>query len=390
MTDLKERLRTTATSFGEPRLELDRVVGKARAADRRRRASAGATAFVVAIAGLLVLRPFGTDPRRPGDVVPGVANGPIAFLKGELSGSTEGYEIGFVDPATGASASMTGYLGPGQPWSPDGSRIAYVHDPSDTPPGDMSIWTAAADGTDATKLTSGAFGDFMPQWSPGGSIMFLRNDGETIRLMLMDADGSDPHPIAGENADEIVFEARWSPDGAHILTMSDTAPRRAGDPLTLAVITPDGAERRVLFEGFSNGAQWSADGSEIYFVADGQLQAVRVADGTLRVVSDDLDPQGLSSVRVSPDGHALAFTKPIFDGDREELWVVNVDGTEPQLVADHLQWREPAPDWAPDGTAIAFVRGGDIWTVDVATGAETRITASPTHETIPSWGAAST
>jgi Tol biopolymer transport system component len=51
------------------------------------------------------------------------------------------------------------------------------------------------------------------------------------------------------------------------------------------------------------------------------------------------------------------------------------------------------PAWSPDGTRIAFARGGDqddglplhIHTVTLATGATTQVTGGPVQDLMPSW-----
>jgi Tol biopolymer transport system component len=404
MTDLKERMQRTAAAFGGPTFDLAEVTRVAAHEERRRRVSAGITAVVlVVLSGSLVLRAFDGDRTAALEGVPGVENGQIAYGVGRIGGSGEFAEVAVIDPASGRTSGKVagGHSYYGDTWSPDGSRLAFWRVNEDGEPGDMDIWTMRADGTDLRQLTEGPGGDYNPTWSPDGTqILFHRNLGRpeqgepghsrnpTPSLMVMNADGSDAHPIAGGDADLAVFTAEWSPDGSTILTVSDDHAQRDGNPLTLAVIDPDGSNRRVLVEGFLNEAQWSADGSEIYFASEGALQAVRIADGEPNVVIQGLDTQGLSNVRISPDGATVLFTKPIEEDRSEELWIARTDGSEPSLVADGLEWREPAPAWAPDGTAIAFVRGGDIWTIDLRTGDQSPLTSSPEFETMPTWGSA--
>jgi Tol biopolymer transport system component len=88
---------------------------------------------------------------------------------------------------------------------------------------------------------------------------------------------------------------------------------------------------------------------------------------------------------LSPDGGRILFTQPIGFEEGEELWIADVDGSDPQRIAEGLHWREPSPTWSPDGSAIAFVRDGDVWMIDLQTGSESQITDAPEHETLPAW-----
>src|SRR5262249_15721361 len=75
-------------------------------------------------------------------------------------------------------------------WSPDGSRIAFSRG---TP---ADIYSIAADRTAERQLTSSHLGDIDPTWSPDGTeIAFLRlfQDG---RVIVMNADGSNPNTAA--------------------------------------------------------------------------------------------------------------------------------------------------------------------------------------------------
>jgi Tol biopolymer transport system component len=185
------------------------------------------------------------------------------------------------------------------------------------------------------------------------------------------------------------FSAMWSPDGSRILTVRDEyASTQEGNPLWLAVMDADGSNERVLVRGFLSQPQWSPDGSQIFYYADGAVHVVDVTDGRAQDVLDSVDPQGLSVFAVSPDGTRILYTQPIDQDQGEQLWVAGVDGGDPHPVAEGLEWREPSPTWSPDGTSIAFVRDGDIWTIDLRTGEEHQVTDSPEHETLPVWGQA--
>ena len=91
----------------------------------------------------------------------------------------------------------------------------------------------------------------------------------------------------------------------------------------------------------------------------------------------------------APDGKQLAYSGEV-DGYRQLVVRGMPDGTERRVTQDARDHIQPA--WSPDGKRLAFVRaradrgklepgdlrgfyyeGGDIWTVDLASGAETQL-----------------
>jgi len=105
-------------------------------------------------------------------------------------------------------------------------------------------------------------------------------------------------------------------------------------------------------------------------------------DGTkIRSVTNDRAISNPTNPDWSPDGQQLTFVATGADG-RDDLWIVNIDGSEPHIVydcsapCDYLD----DPAWSPDGGSIAACEqmtadGEQSWSlanVDVATGALTK------------------
>ena len=149
-------------------------------------------------------------------------------------------------------------------------------------------------------------------------------------------------------------DGRGQVGGASILP-GDTAPAWSHDGTQLAVIQswrgvagirldqPDGASLRLLTTNPSDfSPAWSPDGTRIAFTEDGALQTLTI------------------------DGGSLV-----------------------KLAADALV--KASPSWSPDGSHIAFQAFDpssntfDIWTVDLASALETRVTTSPAIDSAPAW-----
>jgi Tol biopolymer transport system component len=82
-------------------------------------------------------------------------------------------------------------------WSPDGRVLAFS---SNVTFDQQQIWVVGADGNGLTQLTHEAPGNpsFEPDWSPDGSQIVFAHflpHGFFTQLVVMDADGTNPHTI---------------------------------------------------------------------------------------------------------------------------------------------------------------------------------------------------
>lgn len=90
----------------------------------------------------------------------------------------------------------------------------------------------------------------------------------------------------------------------------------------------------------------------------------------------------------SPDARRIVFTRG--RGFLRELWVMNANGTNQMQLTTNVV-ADIAPSWSPDGERIAVVRFGadfniDIWVIDAdGTGPELRLTDSPGFDGGPTW-----
>ena len=109
-------------------------------------------------------------------------------------------------------------------WSPDGRHLAFMS--LGFPPGgasiDYDIYVVGADGTGLRRLTNLPGEDGWPAWSPDGrTIAFVHQRSEDIEgvsdIYTMAANGGEATRITPGNGDLSYDYPDWSPDGSLIL-----------------------------------------------------------------------------------------------------------------------------------------------------------------------------
>jgi Tol biopolymer transport system component len=186
-------------------------------------------------------------------------------------------------------------------------------------------------------------------------------------------------------AGEFVELSVFSPDGKAI-AYSRMNSDRTWD---LCVIGLDGAGNRILvhldkmdrYENWVCPAGWSPDGRKVlagFAKTDasgpiGEIALVSVADGSVQVVkpTEKIAKSSLTGMRLSPDGHYIAYHASAADNSPNDIYLVSSDGG-----SDYPLIRDPsddfAPSWTPDGKQLLFVsdrlNGPALWIIDISGG----------------------
>ncbi len=358
MPDIDERLRAGLQRLAvppDPSGAFERVVAKR--AHRRLLRRLGTAALVVTVlagtaAGTYALaRVFGVGATAKrhlagGSNLPG--NGKIAFVRSfETADSGSTAAVYVMEPDGTGLERLSSELPAAADlrWSLDGTRLAMAATPGSSSNGYTQIYVLNADDSDLTQLTRDPSSeDIDPAWSPDGEkIVFAKwsDDGTSSGLYVTGADGNGQTRLT--DSARLDSSPAWFPDGSRILFKRDTE-----GVTQLFVVNADASGERAL--GAPSGGY-------------------------------------IGSLELSPDGRKLVFTRldPSFGQKNFEIFVANADGTgEARLTETAVP--EGAPTWSPDGTSIAFVRAGDIYTM-AADGSEVRRLTDSGSDGWPAWQA---
>jgi Tol biopolymer transport system component len=196
---------------------------------------------------------------------------------------------------------------------------------------------------------------------------FTNDGGFLLDLRLVRPDGSGDHPLLAERPGNQTHPD-WSPDGSRIVyTVDETQ---------LWIVNADGSEPTKLPIDCSapcvliDEAAWSPDGRQIVFMRQDEppdalafnlVQAIDLADNTVRTVYTPPSLQGTNHPRWAPDGKSIVLELSSFDSAEAPgpsgSAVAIVDTTQPAAAAVLLtDWALFAayPDWSWATDTIVF------------------------------------
>lgn len=321
--------------------------------------------MLLAIVGLAII---GSQHRLPDPFGP-AANGRIVYVSdGQLwTAAADGSDARAI--TLGSSTKSLPLF------SRDGTRIAFLEysvSPSPT------LVVSRVDGSNQVTIVTYAEAMRHVSWSPDGrsiaySLWIPFDGGQRDRTFLAASDGSSPPKQIGD-PDMSAFNPAFSPDGKRIAFVSDLAPGFCGatdcvggDTFALQVMSSDGTDIRRLahatiqpridVERYARLVDWRPDGSSILFT--GHDITKRFASGIFSVVPDgssapsriDTGPGSAFGATWSPDGSRIAFIRG--GAGRWELVVSEPDGRNPIVLAPEVA--QFGPQWSPDGKAVAIL-----------------------------------
>jgi Tol biopolymer transport system component len=310
--------------------------------------------------------------------------------------SREGGGI-FIMGATGESPRRLTNFGFNPSWSPDSKEVVFGTEGVAEPRGrsDLSqIWRVRI----ANDVKQQVFkGDAVqPSWSPSGARIAYWGlewgQGSRRNIWTLAASGGKAKRVT--NDDHLNWNPVWSPDGKYLYFASNR-----GGPMNFWRVPIDEASGNVLGEPEPLGipAQGSAflsfsrDGHRFTYATDegrSNIERMELAPLTGRVpgtpTAVTAGPQAVDSFDASPDGKWIAYTTT---APQEDLFVIHPDGTaQRQLTSGGFKNR--VPRWSADGSLIAFYsdRNGKFqgWSIR-PDGSDLRLISTTTPLYNPVW-----
>ncbi len=221
----------------------------------------------------------------------------------------------------------------------DGSHVLFTRRGQDDPW--WHVWRINTDGTGLKQITRGPYHDVGPAYLPDGRIVFtssrlgIRDEYHgypCTALWVMNADGSDPHPIAtniGRDNEPAVLN-----DGRVAFSRLEVFYSRNKTELTLHAMHPDGTkdvvlygpERRQFWRSLDHGPRTPADGQE-----------APLTHRVLRMTQPQPMPDGRHIIVATQGGFTLIGQRR----DREEI-----------ITPDNKTRAYTTPLPLPDGTVL--------------------------------------
>jgi Tol biopolymer transport system component/DNA-binding winged helix-turn-helix (wHTH) protein len=235
-------------------------------------------------------------------------------------------------------------------WSRDGRFIYFVHG---YVPDEMDVWRMAADAAKPERLTFHGSRVSFPAWLNDRTLLYLAtaDDGSGPWLHAFDIERRNSVRVDTHGREYASIAA--SVDGRRIVA-TDV---RSTASLWRAPLRQDGGfdatgATRIDIRT-PHGLSPRSGGDLIVYRAPraGRDGIYRLAGGVTTEIWSGVEGRVMAGPALAPDGRRLAF--PVQRRGRTRLYVVNVDGSGLQRLAEELDVRG-APAWSPDGNWIAI------------------------------------
>ena len=321
----------------------------------------------------------------------------VAVVKEDLA--NESADLFILDIATGASTRLTTsartefVMAP--VWSPDGSRIAYVT----ILKGQEGVYVRPSNGQGTAELLFKNPGAFMnlSDWSSDGRFLtFAISDlsGGTLYTLPLEG-GADRKPTQIFHSDLRMFAPRLSADGRFVSYIVIDKSNRAEVFVRPVDPAATGGPWQISDGTFSE-AFWRRDGKELYYLA--RDQSVMVADVSTSPTFTFSKPKVLFKQQsavpdrlgyVSADGERFLALPPPRGPQLQQITIFDRHGEIVQKVGDPGLYQ--GPSFSPDDTRLLVTKNdrqtgqSDLWTIELATGKQTRLTNDTLPRVNPLW-----
>jgi Tol biopolymer transport system component len=324
-----------------------------------------AIAFAGADGGLWVMRPSGDAARR------------VARASDSSSLSPSGRRVAILTDAGNLKIARPDgrtlrlvrlKLRPGESigddvanWAPNGQRVAfYVDGETRSSEYERILVVDLASGS-VHSITPPGTSDDSPSWSPDSRRIAFLTGNDTEDLDVMNGDGSGRNRLARNVSSNAIVPFTWSPDGRWVAFMRGHGGTVGSRPRSIFVVAARGGrETRVASARAINALAWSPDDTRLAFSSTRGIAVARIGGATVRSTR-----RGASSSLSWAPGSRILFA------EGQSLYSTSAEGRATRLLTSELN--DGWPVWAPNGRAVAFVRGasshgpeivpGEVWTM---------------------------
>ncbi len=244
--------------------------------------------------------------------------------------------------------------------SPDQTWLAY----ESTLSGNISeVWLFALQGTDVVQLSAAGHKAYNPQWSPRNQLAYY--DAAEQAFIIYDPATEESMQIPNETGQL----GAWSPDGDSFIIpemYSTTLDILRGPTGEASLEEVDPAELKPVE------------------VLSSHLLKIDLADGSAADLTV-LDQWEDAAPAYAPDGRLLAFARRAIDPEQwtpgRQLWIMHPDGSDAQQLSGSPDYKYLDFAWHPNGQQIAYVRASqteltepiELWVMNVDGSNPTRL-----------------
>jgi tricorn protease len=344
---------------------------------------------------VFVVPSYGGKPRRltfdsGSDLVNGWSpdGKSVLFTSSRSAGFPPSQELYTIAVEGGRAQRLSASEGRDGSWSPKGDQFVYVRGPGQwyrkgyRGSSNDEVWLASADGTNNRRLTTFNGQDTSPTWSADGQTVYYVSEfhGTPANVVRQDVGSKGPPQQVTFHKDDGVRKARVNATGEWVVYECGgdlwLAPTRGGpSPRRLAIeVHADEKSNAEEIRTFTSGASeyaLSPDEKHVVFAVHGSLFLTGIdANAKPKRLTDT--PHFDHGVAWSPDGNKIVFVSD--RGGHDDLYLLEADDpAHPKLAEAHqfkvtplTKTREPESGvtFLPDGKRVAFLRGGQLWTMN--------------------------
>jgi len=234
-----------------------------------------------------------------------------------------------------------------------------------------------SDGTNEKDLssvsTSSPIRHITPSWDSNKSKIIFSKDFD---IYSMNPDGTNLQEILDGNSSEVrYYYPVFSQDGTKIAYVHQNTSSIYDQ---IYIIDADGTNPKNLTNSPSyqhDHPSWCLNDKIIFYsLRDDRYKIYSIkSDGTAltdlssitTATKNDFEPS------CSPDGNKIAFKSD--RSGNNDIWVMNLNGSNPVNITDTPTFSEGHPSWSPDGSKILYLSSDGMWTINANGTGKTKI-----------------